>query len=114
MQPIMAMSRKSQAKPLMKSLFIFGYPAIELPQIVGQLPVLPKHYWTSNGRDISKTTLEPPLGSGPFKIEKFEAGRQVTFARVPDYWARDLNVNQGHYNFDQIRFDYFGDLTVAF
>lgn len=86
----------------------------ELPQIVGQLPVLPKHYWTSNGRDISKTTLEPPLGSGPFKIEKFEAGRQVTFARVPDYWARDLNVNQGHYNFDQIRFDYFGDLTVAF
>ena len=86
----------------------------ELPQIVGQLPVLPKHYWTSNGRDISKTTLEPPLGSGPYKIEKFEAGRQVTFARVPDYWARDLNVNKGHYNFDQIRFDYFGDLTVAF
>ncbi|MGC6475537.1 MAG: extracellular solute-binding protein [Parvibaculales bacterium] len=86
----------------------------ELPQIVGQLPVLPKHYWTSNGRDMSKTTLEPPLGSGPYKIEKFEAGRQVTFARVPDYWARDLNVNKGHYNFDQIRFDYFGDLTVAF
>lgn len=86
----------------------------ELPQIVGQLPVLPRHYWTSDNRDISKTTLEPPLGSGPYRIGAFEAGRQVTFERVEDYWAKDLNVNVGHYNFAAIRYDYFGDLTVAF
>jgi len=86
----------------------------ELPQIVGQLPVLPKHFWTSDGRDITKTTLEPPLGSGPYRIGAFEAGRQVTFERVAEYWANTLNVNIGHYNFDTIRYDYFGDLTVAF
>lgn len=86
----------------------------ELPQIVGQLPVLPKHYWTSDNRDISKTTLEPPLGSGPYRISAFEAGRQVTFERVTDYWAKDLNVNVGHHNFSFIRYDYFGDLTIAF
>ncbi len=86
----------------------------ELPQIVGQLPVLPKHYWTTAERDISKTTLEPPLGSGPYRIDSFEAGRHITFARVANYWAKDLNVNRGQYNFARIRYDYFGDLTIAF
>lgn len=85
----------------------------ELPQIVGALPVLPKHYWTRPENDISKTTLTPPLGSGPYRIDGFEAGRNIRYARVADYWARDLNVNRGAYNFDTIRYDYFSDLTIA-
>lgn len=86
----------------------------ELPQIVGQLVVLPKHYWTSGGRDVTKTTLDPPLGSGPYIVDKFEAGRYVTYRRNPDYWARNLNVSIGKNNFDRIRYDYFSDFTVAF
>ena len=86
----------------------------ELPQIVGQLPVLSKQYWTAENRDIGKTTLTPPLGNGPYKIGKFEAGRYVVYQRVADYWAKDLNVNIGKYNFDRLRYDSFTDLTVAF
>ena len=85
----------------------------ELPQIMGALPVLPKHYWTRPENDISKTTLTPPLGSGPYRIDGFEAGRNIRYARVADYWAKDLNVNRGQYNFDTIRYDYFSDLTIA-
>lgn len=86
----------------------------ELPQIVGQLVVLPEHYWAGEGRDIQKTTLEPPIGSGPYIIDTFETGRYVTYRRNPDYWAKDLNVSIGKYNFDRVRYDYFGDFTVAF
>lgn len=86
----------------------------ELPLILGQLPILPKHYWTSNGRDITATTLEPPLASGPYKISKVDAGRTLTFTRVKDYWGRNLNVNRGQNNFDTIEYLYFGDDTVAF
>ena len=82
----------------------------ELPLILGQLPVLPKHYW--EGRDFEATTLEPPLGSGPYKLGRFEAGRFSTLERVPDYWGRDLAVNRGQYNFDVIRRDYYRDMTV--
>ncbi len=83
----------------------------ELPLIVGQLPVLPKHYW--EGREFDKTTLEPPLGSGPYRIDSFEAGRYITLRRVPDYWGAKLPVNVGHHNFDVIRYDYYRDNTVA-
>lgn len=83
----------------------------ELPLIVGQLPVLPKHYWET--RDFNETTLEPPLGSGPYRVSKVDAPTGITFERVPDYWAADLNVNIGAYNFDEIRFSYFGDSTIA-
>jgi len=86
----------------------------ELPQIVGQLVVLPKHYWAGEGKDIQKTTLEPPVGSGPYIIDTFETGRYVTYRRNPDYWAKDLNVSVGKYNFARVRYDYFGDFTVAF
>ena len=86
----------------------------ELPQIVGQLVVLPKHYWTGESKDIQKTTLEPPIGSGPYIIDKFETGRYVTYRRNPDYWAKNLNVSVGKYNFARVRYDYFGDFTVAF
>lgn len=83
----------------------------ELPLIIGQMPVLPRHYW--EGRDFAKTTLEPPLGSGPYRIENFDPGRSITYARVKDYWGRDLPVNRGRYNFDRIRYDYYRDQTVA-
>ena len=83
----------------------------ELPLIVSQLPILPKHYWET--RDFEKTTLEPPLGSGPYRIADFEAGRFVEYERVEDYWGRDLPVNRGKYNLDRIRFDYFRDDLVV-
>lgn len=84
----------------------------ELPAIVGQLPALPKHYWTSDGRDPTQTTLVPPLGSGPYRIVDFEANRYIELERVKTYWARDLPVNRGQYNFDRIRYDYFLDPVV--
>jgi microcin C transport system substrate-binding protein len=83
----------------------------ELPLIIGQLPILPKHYWQD--RDFEKTTLEPPLGSGPYKITEFEPGRYVMLERVKDYWGKDLPVNRGLYNFDRIRYDYYRDDTVV-
>src|SRR5262249_4100906 len=83
----------------------------ELPVIVGQLPVLSKSYWA--GRDFAKTTLEAPLGSGPYQVESFEPGRSITYRRVKDYWAAALPVNTGRNNFDTIRYDYYRDDTIA-
>ncbi len=83
----------------------------ELPLIVGQLPVLPKHWWAS--RNFEATTLEPPLGSGPYKVGKFEAGRYIEMDRVADYWGADIPVNKGRWNFDVQRFEYYRDATVA-
>jgi microcin C transport system substrate-binding protein len=90
----------------------------ELPQIVGQLYVLPKHWWEGSDsagkkRDIGATTLEPPLGSGPYRVKEFVPGRTIVYERVKDYWAKDLNVNVGRDNFDELRFEYFRDSTVA-
>ncbi len=82
----------------------------ELPLIAGQIPVLPKHYW--EGRDFDRSTLEPPLGSGPYRIASFEAGRNVEVERVDDYWGKDLPVNVGQNNIDRLRFEYFRDETV--
>ena len=83
----------------------------ELPMILGELPVLSRAYWQN--RDFEKTTLEEPLGSGPYKIESFEPGRSITYRRVADYWAKDLPVNKGRYNFGTIRYDYYRDASVA-
>lgn len=83
----------------------------ELPLVLGQLPVLPEHYWAE--RDFSRTGLEPPLGSGPYRISQVRPGRTVTFERVTDYWAADLPVRRGFYNFDRIVVDYYRDLGVA-
>ncbi len=83
----------------------------ELPLILGQLPVLPKHWW--EGRDFEATSLERPLGSGPYKVAGFEAGRFVEYQRVPDYWGSDLPVKRGQHNFDGLRYEYFRDATVA-
>ena len=91
----------------------------ELPMIMGQLTILPKHYWTGkdangNQRDPLKTTLDPPLGSGPYRIKQVTPARTISYERVPDYWGKDLPVNRGQWNFNEIRFDYYRDETVAF
>lgn len=83
----------------------------ELPLILGQLPVLPSHYWEN--REFGDNGLTPPVGSGPYRIGDFEAGRSITFQRVKDYWAEDIGVRKGRYNFDRIRYDYYKDDTVA-
>lgn len=98
--------------------FTFDKPGNrELPQIVGQLLIMPKHWWTGTGpdgkpRDIASGTLEPPLGSGPYRIKRFEGGRSVTYERVPDWWGATLPSAVGHYNFDEITFEYFLDRDV--
>jgi microcin C transport system substrate-binding protein len=98
--------------------FTFDQPGNrELPQIVGQLTVLPKHWWegtTADGkkRNIAQTTLEPPMGSGPYRLKSFDAQRNAVYERVQDYWGKDLPVRVGTNNFDEIRFEYFRDSTV--
>jgi len=100
-------------------VFTFDSPGNrELPQIVGQILVLPKHWWegtADNGskRDIGATTLEAPLGSGPYRIKDFSPGRNIVYQRVTGYWGEKLNINVGRDNFDQLRFEYFRDTTVA-
>jgi microcin C transport system substrate-binding protein len=99
--------------------FTFDAPGNrELPQIVGELVVLPKHWWegtdkSGNKRDVAATTLEPPLGCGAYRIKEFVAGRTIVYERVKDHWAKDLNVSIGQDNFDELRFEYFRDATVA-
>ena len=83
----------------------------ELPVIAGQLPVLSKAYWSK--RDFEKTTLEPPLGSGPYRVESVDAGRSIVYRRVKNYWGAKLPVRAGQDNFDTIRYDYYRDSTVA-
>jgi microcin C transport system substrate-binding protein len=90
----------------------------ELPQILGQINVVPKHWWegtdsAGDKRDITATTLVPPLGSGPYRIKELVAGRSIVYERVQDYWGRDLNVNVGQHNFDELRFEYFRDTAIA-
>ncbi len=90
----------------------------ELPQIVGQLPVLAKHWWegadkSGKKRDVTQTVLEPPLGSGPYRVKDFAPARNIVYEKVADYWGKDLNVNVGTQNFAQIRFEYYRDGTVA-
>jgi microcin C transport system substrate-binding protein len=84
----------------------------ELPLIVGQLPVLPSQWWAT--RDFEKVSLESPLGSGPYRVDSFDAGRSIAYRRVPDWWAKDLWMNRGRYNFDVIRYEYYRDVTVQF
>ncbi|MFL1453684.1 extracellular solute-binding protein [Marinobacter sp. GN3S48] len=83
----------------------------ELPLILGQMPILPAHYW--DGREFGRNGLKPPVGSGPYRIGNFEAGRSITYKRVDDYWARDIGSRKGRFNFNEIRYDYYSDDTVA-
>lgn len=91
----------------------------ELPNIVGQLLILPKHWWEGtdakgNKRDIAKGALEPPLGSGPYRVSEVKPGTSITYQRVPDFWGKDLPVNVGSNNLDTISYEYYRDLNVEF
>jgi len=86
----------------------------ELPLIIGDLPILPKHYWNDGKHDFTKTTLTPPLGSGPYKIKSVESGRRIVYERDKNWWGKDLPINIGRYNFDIVSFDYYRDPSVAF
>ncbi|WP_416186674.1 extracellular solute-binding protein [Fulvimarina sp. 2208YS6-2-32] len=90
----------------------------ELPQIIGDMTVLPKHWWegtdaAGNQRDISQPTIEPPLGSGPYKIGAFQTGQSITWERVDDYWGWDNPVRVGRYNYGQIKYTYFRDESAS-
>jgi microcin C transport system substrate-binding protein len=90
----------------------------EMPIVLGQLRVLPRHWWEGTDaagkkRDIGATILEPPLGNAAYRIKEFAAGRRVVYERVKDYWAKDLNVNVGRDSFDEVRYEYFRDPMVA-
>jgi microcin C transport system substrate-binding protein len=90
----------------------------ELPFIVGEIPILPKHFWTANGpdgkpRDIAKGTTELPLGSGPYLIKSVDIGRRIDYERVADYWGQDLPVHKGQNNLDLIRYVTYLDQGVA-
>lgn len=99
--------------------FTFDAPGNrELPVIVSQLMVLPKHWWEGSDkdgkkRDITSTTLEPPLGSGPYRVKEFSPGRTLVLERVKDYWGQKIPVNVGQDNFDELRYEFFRDNIVA-
>lgn len=109
-----ALITKAEAidKYRVKFTFKKGETSRELPLIAGQLTIIPKHYWQV--RDLSKATLEVPLGSGPYKIADYSAGKSIVLERVDNYWGKDIPVNKGMDNFDKIIFEYFRDQTVAF
>ncbi len=85
---------------------------LELPLIVGQMPILPKHFYTDGKHKFSESSLVPPLGSGPYKVGKVVAGRTIEYERVADWWGKDLPINKGQYNFDKIAYEYFKDANV--
>lgn len=91
----------------------------ELPQIVGELTIIPKHWWEAkdtngNARDIKKSSLEVPLGSGPYRIGTVVPGRTIIYKRAADWWAKDLPVAKGQWNFEEVRYEYFRERTAAF
>src|SRR5690606_33243324 len=84
----------------------------ELPLILGLMPILPRH--AMNADKFEETTLSPLIGSGPYRIAGIDPGRSITYRRDPDYWARDLPVNRGRFNFDEIRFEYYREGSTQF
>lgn len=94
--------------------FTFGHKDnAELPLIISQLAILPKHYWTAEKRDFGNAALTPPLGNGPYKIGKIVPGRSIEYVRDDSYWGKDLPVNKGRFNFERITYDYYKDANVA-
>lgn len=85
----------------------------ELPLIVAEMAILPKHYWTEEGREFNQTSLDAPLGSGPYTVGKVEAGRKIEYIRRDDWWGKDLPLFKGFNNFDRITYDYYRDSNVA-
>ncbi len=100
--------------------FVFDAPGNrELPLIVGGLPVLPRHYWTAKDdkgepRDLARGSLEIPVGAGPYRVAKVDGGRRIVLERIPDWWAKDLPVARGQWNFDRISHVYYRDRLPAF
>jgi peptide/nickel transport system substrate-binding protein len=92
--------------------FTFTETDREMPLILGLRPVLQKAQW--QGRDFTQSTLDAPIGSGPYVVDRFEPGRFISFRRNPDWWGADLPFNRGQHNFDEVRYDYYGDSGVAF
>lgn len=92
--------------------FTFKVEDRELPLLLGLRPILQKAQW--EGKDFTASSLDPVIGSGPYLIDKFEPGRFISYKRNPDWWGKDLPFNQGLYNFDEIRYDYFADASVIF
>lgn len=84
----------------------------ELPLIIGVMPILSKAFW--EGKDFAATTLDPIVGSGPYVIQSVKAGETITYAKDPDYWGKDLALQKGLWNFDEVRFDYYLDANAAF
>ncbi|MGI9371948.1 MAG: extracellular solute-binding protein [Hyphomicrobiales bacterium] len=84
----------------------------EMPLIVSLMSILPKHVW--DGKKFDKTTLEPPIASGPYVVEKIDPGTSITYRRNLDYWGWHLGVNKGRFNFERVRYDYFRDQSSAF
>jgi microcin C transport system substrate-binding protein len=97
---------------LVKFSFVAGAGSRAQIFAVAALPILPKHYW--QGRDFTRPTVEPPLGSGPYRISKVDPGRSFTLERVKDYWAKDLPVNKGRWNVDVLQNDFYRDISVSF
>lgn len=96
-----------------KIRFVFDKPDnTQLIMRLGELPVLPQHYWKD--RDFRATTFEPPLGSGPYRISDVHPGRRIQFERVKNWWGANLAVNRGKYNFDRVEVEFYRDSTVAF
>jgi len=88
-----------------------GEQVRDLPLTVASLPIFSRRYYEDQPFD--ETTLEPPLGSGPYVVANVKQGRTIAYRRDPDYWGKDLPVNRGRWNFDEIRFEYFRDRTAA-
>ncbi len=110
---------KAEATGEREVTFTFDKPGNrELPNILGDLVVLPKHWWegtdpSGKKRDITRSTLEPPLGSGSYKIASFSPGQEIIWARVPDYWGANLPTRVGRDNTDRRKFDYYRDPSAA-
>lgn len=96
-----------------KVRFTFRQGAVtrDLPLIVAGIPILSKAYYAT--REFDKTTLDPPLGSGPYRITRADQGHTIVYERVADYWAKDLPVNRGRYNYGTIRFEFYRDRNIA-
>jgi len=87
-----------------------GNTNLELPLIVGQLPVLPKHYWTN--KNFEETSMDIPIGSGPYKIKNFDAGRTITYELDSDYWGKNIPIKKGTENFGVIQYEYYKDRSI--
>ena len=105
--PLRDVEKVEALDPLTVRFAFKGDQVRDLPQVVAAMPVLPKHWYETH--DFKKSWLDKPLGSGPYEIADYKQGTFVTYKRRKDYWAKDLNVNRGRFNFDELRYEYFLD-----